>query len=337
MDEHHVGPDRIVQLAYGFRAARVLLSAVELDVFSKLADGSCDLETLAQRAGVHPRGARDFFDALVTLGVLQRGADGQYSNSADAARYLVRGQPDDIGGMLVYLGAREYEFYGRLTAALRTGAPQSGTRATGNYPAFYADPAALELFANGMTGGTLLPARALAGKFPWRDHRRLVDIGTAQGCLPVEIAHAHGHLRAVGFDLPQLKPLFERYVEGHGLADRVVFQAGDFFADQLPEGDVFVLGRILHNWDLATKKQLLRKVYDALPVGGAAIVCEKLFDGERRQRPAGLLNSLFMMVMTTGGFDFSEADCVGWMTEVGFRDVMVEPLDVDQWMAAGFK
>jgi SAM-dependent methyltransferase len=332
-----VDPDRIVALAYGFRASKTLQSAVELDVFSALADGPLALDELARRTEIHPRGARDFFDALVALGLLQRGADSRYSNAAEADLYLVRGRPSYLGDMVRYVGIREYEFYGRLTAALRTGAPQSGTRASGNYPAFYADPVALELFANGMTGGTLLPARALAGAFPWRAHRRLVDIGTAQGCLPVEIARAHAHMRAVGVDLPPLEPLFERYVGGHGLADRVVFQAGDFFVDPLPDGDVYVLGRILHNWDLATKIRLLRKVYDALAPGGAAIVCEKLFDGERRERPAGLLNSLYMLVMTSGGFDFSDADCAGWMTEVGFRDIKVAPLGADQWMVAGFK
>src|SRR5689334_7353590 len=122
MDGHTPSANRIVQLAYAFRASKLLMSAAELDVFSRLADGPLDLDALTERVGIHPRGARDFFDALVAVDLLQRRPDGRYSNSPEAARYLVRGEPTYIGDMAVYLGAREYEFFGRLSPALRTGA-----------------------------------------------------------------------------------------------------------------------------------------------------------------------------------------------------------------------
>jgi len=89
--------------------------------------------------------------------------------------------------------------------------------------------------------------------------------------------------------------------------------------------DVLVMGRVLHNWDLVTKRMLLRKAYDALPAGGALVVYERLIDNDRREA-FGLLSSLNMLIMTAGGFDFTAADCIGWMREAGFSDTHVEPL-----------
>ena len=86
------------------------------------------------------------------------------------------------------------------------------------------------------------------------------------------------------------------------------------------------MGRILHNWDLATKRMLLAKAYDALPSHGALVVYERLIDDERRANSAGLMASLHMLIMTEGGFDFTAADCIGWMRETGFQHTHTEPL-----------
>ena len=329
--------DRIVKLAFAFREAKVVLSAVELDVFTVLAEGPLDLEELRRRLAIDRRGARDFFDALVALGLLERYENGRYANTPDSDLYLDRRKPTYIGGEFNHVNTQLYGRWSSLTAALRTGQAQSGAGAAGNYPAFYSDPVTLEAFLQGMTGATLLPAKALAAKFPWGEYRTVVDIGCAQGCLPVQIAQAHSHITGGGFDLPPVKPVFDSYVQGHGLADRLRFYAGDFFRDPLPGADVLVMGRVLHNWDIAQKKMLLRKAHDALPAGGALVVYERMIDDERRRNAMGLLSSLNMLVMTAGGFDYTSADCIGWMQESGFRDMRFEVLTSEQSMVIGVK
>jgi hypothetical protein len=188
-----------------------------------------------------------------------------------------------------------------------------------------------------MSGGTFPVAKAMMAKFPWQDFRTVIDIGTAQGCLPVLIAESCAHITGGGFDLPPMKPVFDSYVQQHGLSHRLQFFGGDFLKDPLPTADVLVLGRILHNWDLATKTMLLQKVYDALPVGGALIVYERLIDDKRRTNAAGLLASLNMLIMTAGGFDFTAEDCIGWVRRAGFRELRVEPLTSDYSMVVGRK
>jgi O-methyltransferase domain/Dimerisation domain len=331
------GRDRIMELAHGFRAAKVLLSAVELDVFTVLAECSRDLGNLRAKVGISERGARDFFDALVALGLIERDASGSYHNTAESELYLDRRKPTYIGGELAYVNARAYPHWHLLTTALKTGKPQSEASHASYFPALHADQAKLELFANAMIAGAMLAGQAIAARFPWHRYRTLVDVGAAQGSLLVQIAKAHPHLTGSGFDLPTMQPLFELHVREQGLEHRLRFHPGDFLQDPLPSADVLVFGRVLHNWELATKRQLLRKAYEALPAGGSVIVFERLIDDERRCNVGGLLASLHMLVMTQGGFDFSAADCMEWMRDAGFHDLRVEPLTDVHSMVVGTK
>src|SRR5262245_25732199 len=156
-----VTPDRILQLGLGFWGPKVLLSAVELGVFTELARGPADLAALTRRLGLHPRSARDFFDALVALGVLERKGD-HYANTAETDFFLDRAKPSYVGGLLEMANARLYGFWGHLTEALRTGRQQNESRTdpgASPFQALYADPARLRSFLQGMTGISLGAAR----------------------------------------------------------------------------------------------------------------------------------------------------------------------------------
>jgi len=188
-----------------------------------------------------------------------------------------------------------------------------------------------------MTGHSLPSAMAIARKFPWEKYRTFADVGTAEGCLPVQVAMAHPHLVGEGFDLPAVRPFFDEYVASFHLQDRVKFRVGDFFKEPLPAADVLVMGMILHDWNLDVKMALLKKAYDALPRGGALIVYDHLIDDERRKNVAGLLMSLIMLVETQGGFDYTGADCCKWMREAGFSETRVEQLTGIESMVVGIK
>lgn len=332
-----VSPDGILQLGLGFWGSKALLSAVELGVCTELASGPKDLAGLTAALGLHPRSARDFFDALVALRIIDR-QGGMYVNSAEADRYLDRGKPTYLGGLLEMCNARLYGFWGHLTDALRTGQPQNEIRQGEDlFGALYADPKRLEAFLKAMSGISIATAGVMAAAFPWQEFRSFVDVGCAQGGCSTVIAAAHPHLSGIGFDLPPVRPIFEAYAAERGLADRLRFQAGDFFADPLPSADVVIMGHILHDWDLPKKQMLLAKAYEALPPGGAVIVYEALIDDDRRENAFGLLMSLNMLIETQGGFDFTGADCIGWMRLAGFREATVRPLNGPNSMVIGRK
>ena len=331
-------PDAILQLGFGFWGSKTLLSAVELGVFTTLAEGPMSGEALTEKLKLHPRSARDFFDALVGLGQLERHGTGTYANTPAGALFLDRRKPTYVGGILEMASARLYPFWGALTEGLRTGEPQNETKQGRDiFDEIYRSPELLGNFIKAMTGLSLGAARVIASKFPWAEHKTFADIGTAQGGFAVELARAHGHLRGIGYDLPVVKPHFEAYATQHGLSSRLKFQGGDFFVDPLPSADVLIMGHILQDWSLDRKRLLIRKAYDALPRGGALIVYDAIIDDERRQNAFGLLMSLNMLIETREGFDYTGADCIGWLEDAGFVGTRVEPLVGPDSMVIGRK
>jgi hypothetical protein len=326
-----------MQVGMGFWASKTVLSAVELGVFSTLADAPADLPTLQGKLGLNQRSARDFLDALVALKLLER-ENGVYSNTADTDLFLDRAKPSYIGGVLEMANARLYGFWGSLTEALRTGEVQNEGKAGGDlFTAMYAEPAALRGFLAAMSGVSAGAAQAIAAKFPWKNYETFMDLGSAQGMVPATLALAHPHLTGIGFDLPAVKPVFEEFIAHRRVADRVRFQGGNFFEDSLPKADVIVMGHILHDWDLTQKKTLLGKVFDALPKGGVVIVYDAIIDDDRRDNAFGLLMSLNMLIETPGGFDYTAADCQDWMRQAGFSTTRVEPLVGPDSMVIGLK
>jgi hypothetical protein len=330
--------DAIMQVGLGFWASKTLLSAIEMEVFTELAGHAEDLHPLQGRLGLHSRSARDFLDALVALGFLRR-VNGKYSNTPSTDKFLDKRKPSYVGGILEMANRRLYPFWANLTAALRTGEPQNEAKGGGPDPfsALYADPENLKGFLKAMIGISTGANRLIASKFPWKNYKTAVDVGTAQGDLIVQVALANPHISGIGFDLAEVAPTFEDYVAANSLISRVTFRAGSFFEQDLPKADVVMMGHILHDWNLEEKKILIRKSLEAIPQGGALIVYDSIIDDDRSKNAFGLLMSLNMLIETPGGFDYTGADCVSWMKEAGFRETRVEHLLGPDSMVVGIK
>ena len=329
--------EHIMQVGMGFWASKTLLSAVELELFTKLAEQPADLQTLTEMLGLHSRSVGDFLDALVALGFLER-SDGIYRNTPSTDFFLDKRKPSYIGGVLEMASHRLYRFWNDLTTALRTGKPQNEAKSGGNpFAQLYADPAGLTGFLKAMTGISNGANRAIAAKFPWKKYKTATDLGTAQGDLIVQVARANPHMTGIGFDLPEVAPVFEEYVTANGVSSQVTFCAGNFFHDPCSSADVVMMGHILHDWNLEEKKFLIRRALDAIPDGGALIVYDSIIDDSRSKNAFGLLASLNMLIETPGGFDYTGADCMGWMREAGFRETRVEHLVGPDSMVVGVK
>jgi hypothetical protein len=330
--------DHIMQVGLGFWASKTLLSAVEMELFTELAKHPETLSELSARLRLHPRSAHDFLDALVSLDFLER-RDGTYYNTPSTDLFLDKRKPSYIGGMLEMANHRLYPFWGNLTTALRTGEPQNEARGGGenSFKTLYADPDRLRGFLKAMTGVSRGANMAIAKKFPWADYKSAVDVGTAQGDLITQVSVANPHIAGLGFDLPEVGPIFEDYIVDNGLSGRVQFRPGSFFDAPIPSADVVMMGHILHDWNLHEKKMLIRKAHEALPSGGALIVYESIIDDDRSKNSFGLLMSLNMLIETPGGFDYTGHDCIGWMQEAGFHSTRVEHLVGPDSMVVGIK
>jgi precorrin-6B methylase 2 len=335
-------PSYIMQVGMGFFASKTLLSAVELELFTKLAEQPMTGGEIAAALQLSPRAVPDFPDALVALKFLHRDGDGpeaRYSNTPECALFLDRNSPGYIGGILEMANARLYRFWADLTDGLKTGMPQNETKHSGEpmFTKLYADPARLEQFMNAMAGISAGNFKEFANKFDFSKFTTLCDVGGATGQLSCMVALANPHIRCTSFDLPKVVPIATRKIQQAGLTDRVTAVAGDFFADPLPKADVITMARILHDWNLEKKKALIRKAYDALPPGGAFVVIEALIDDARRENAFGLMMSLNMLIEFGDAVDYSGSDFAGWCREVGFRDFKIIPLAGPSSAAVAYK
>jgi hypothetical protein len=333
-----LSPERILQTGFAFWPAKTLLSAVEMEVFTELARHPEPLEALTARLGLHPRGARDFFDTLVALGFVTRDEDGLYANTPEAELFLDKHKPSYIGGILEMANHRLYPFWGALTTALRTGEPQNEARSGEDmFAKLYADPARLKEFLRAMSGVSRGANLAIARQFPGSITAPTSMPARPKATSPCRSRWRIPSSRASASICPRSDRSSKTTSRKTVLSDRLTFAGGSFFTDPLPKADVVLYGHILHDWDLEQKKHLLRAAWEALPVGGAVVVYDSIIDDARRENAFGLMMSLNMLVETSGGFDYTGADCQEWMREAGFRDTRVEPLVGPDSMVIGVK
>jgi hypothetical protein len=317
-------PSHIMQTATAFFASKVLLTAVGLDLFTKLGTGRMTAPQLGEVLGLHPRGTYDFFDALVALKLLDRdgdGADGQYQNTPETAAFLSKTSSTYIGGLPQMLNSRLFGFWNELGTALKTGRPQNEVK-HGGKPVFeelYSDQARLAEFLDAMSSLQAANFSLLAEKFDFSRYKTVSDIGGALALLSRLVGARHQHLTFNSFDLPPVAPLAQKHIDSAALSQRIKIISGDFFKDEFPKADVITMGNILHDWNLHNKKMLIRKAFNALPDGGALIAIENLIDDARRTNAFGLLMSLNMLIEFGDAFDYTGADFRGWCNEAGFR------------------
>lgn len=320
---NNVSPARIMEVGMAFWPSKVLLSAIELGLFTQLGGNAMTGRELQNALNVHPRANPDFFDTLVALQFLERDGDGpeaRYRNTPETARFLDQHSEQYMGGFLAMANARLYRYWGDLTEALRSGSPQNEIKHTGTsmFEELYSEPERLEQFLHAMSGISAGNFQALADKFDFSRYQSLCDVGGASGLLSILVAGKHTHLRCISADLPPVTAIAERRIAAAGLSDRVSTQSLDFFAQPLPQTDVITMGMILHDWNLEKKLHLVRAAYDALPPGGAFIAVENIIDDARRENAFGLMMSLNMLIEFGDAFDFTFADFSGWCREVGF-------------------
>jgi len=311
--------DGLLRFGNLFCDAKVLLTAVQLDLFTVLHAGDATEAEIRERLELHGRGLTDFLRVLVAIGVLTE-RDGRYGNATGADTYLVSSRPAYVGGFLMGAGLSLYPAYGRLAEALRTGAPQSG----GKFSDLFDHPAALAQFVAMMDGLNDVLGPELAKAYDFSNHATVLDIGGCRGNLVAHLLAAHPALTGHVFDLPPMGPLFDARMAELGLTGRARFTGGDFFADDLPGADVMVYGHVLSDWDVEQRALLLGKAFAALAPGGTLLVYDRMLHPGRND-VENLVASLNLLLVTEGGGEYSVADISRQASAAGFSSVTHQP------------
>jgi acetylserotonin N-methyltransferase len=182
----------------------------------------------------------------------------------------------------------------------------------------------------GMNGFGLISSPHVVAAFNLSHFERLVDLGGATGHLAIAACERYPALQAVVFDLPEALPLAQEIVGQSGVVKRIELVAGDFFTDPLPPGDLYALGRIVHDWSEEKILKLLARIYECLPPNGALLIAEKiLLDDKSGPRWAQMQN--LNMLTCTEGKERTLAEYEALLRRVGFAGVVgcrtTSPLD----------
>ncbi|HEV2970622.1 MAG TPA: methyltransferase [Pirellulales bacterium] len=295
-------PSVVLELLTAFRRSKVMFAAVSLGVFDELAAGPKSAAALAKALDANQDSLERLLDACIGLKLVHR-ADDRYENEPVATAYLTKTSPRRLTGYINRSNEVMWQLWSHLEDAIREGTPR-WTQTFGwdgpIFSHFFRDESAKREFLMGMHGFGRISSPQVVSAFDLGHFRKLVDLGGATGHLAIAACERWPQLEAVVFDLPEAVPLAREVVGASAVAGRITIEAGDFFADPLPEGDLFALGRILHDWTEEKILKLLVKIHDRLPTGGALLIAEKLLDDNKAGPSWARLQDINMLVCTEG-------------------------------------
>jgi precorrin-6B methylase 2 len=327
-----LNPEHILKIGMGFWASKTVLAAVNFRLFTLLAQKPRSGKEIRQALGLHERSYHDFLDTLVALGFLRRtGLDGDamYFNTPETDFFLDRNKPSYLGGILEMSNNRLYKYWNDLDEGLKTGLPQNELKQSGSksqFEDFYRTPESLAEFLQAMSGIQMGAFIAFAKQFDFSNYSTFCDAGGGNGSLCVQVALNHQNLRCINFDLPEVEQVTKAAIERFALSSRIATAAGDFFSSPLPKSDVIAMGNVLHDWSEKDKLFLMKRIYEAIPKGGAFVCIENIIDNDRSKNAFGLLMSLNMLIETKEGSDFTFNDFDRWAHKTGFSKTDWMPL-----------
>jgi acetylserotonin O-methyltransferase len=315
-------PALVIDLIEAFRRSQAMFTADRFQIFDRLERGTAGAEALASELGVDAGALERLLDGCTSLGLLRK-SEGVYSNQPVASAYLCRHSPHSLAGYVRYSAEALYPMWGDLAGAIREAAPRWKSTFGLDGPifsAFFRSEQAMRDFLLGMHGFGMLTSPAVVRAFDLGRFERLADLGGATGHLAIAACERYPALDAVVFDLPQVTPLALEIVAQYEAASRIEVVAGDFFVDPLPEADLYALSRILHDWGEKRILQLLCRIFDRLPTGGALLVAEKLLRDDGTGPVPATMQSLNMLVATEGR-ERSLPEYAELLGAAGFEDV----------------
>jgi acetylserotonin N-methyltransferase len=324
MDSEAANPDPevVLDLLEAFRRSKTMFAAVSLGVFDMLESGPTSAAGLAASLKVDQDALARLLDACVGLHLLER-AGALYKNTPAASTYLCKQSPSRMTGYINYSNTILWKMWGNLEDAIREGTNRWQQTFGWDGPIFshfFRTAEAMREFLMAMHGYGLISSPHVVAAFDLGRFRRLIDLGGATGHLAIAACRRYPAMKAVLFDLPETAPLAGEIVGASGVADRIEIGSGDFFQDTLPAGDLYTVGRILHDWTEAKVLALLLRIFERLPSGGALLIAEKLIDEDRAGPRWAQMQNLGMLIYTEGK-ERTLSEYTKLLHQVGFSEV----------------
>jgi acetylserotonin N-methyltransferase len=312
----------ILELMEAFRRSKAMFAAVSLGIFASLQRTSSDVSTLAAQLHLEAEPLERLLNTCVSLKLLRR-KGAFYENEPIASTYLCRDSEQSLTGYILYSNDVLLQMWIHLEDAIREGTPrwkQTFGIEGGIFDHFFRTEDAKQTFLQGMHGLGTLSSPKVVTAFDLSRFHKMVDLGGATGHLAIAACERYPDLQAAVFDLAQVIQIAHSYISRSSARQRVTTVAGDFFRDELPDADLFALGRILHDWPEEKIRDLLAKIYRRLPSEGGILLAEKLIYDDKSGPISAHLQSLNMLVCTEGK-ERTLGEYQELLENVGFQNV----------------
>jgi (2Fe-2S) ferredoxin/cyclopropane fatty-acyl-phospholipid synthase-like methyltransferase len=309
-DAAGVLPDDLFETIRAFMPSRVILTALELDVFTALGDG-CTSADLATRLATDPRATEMLLDALVSLGLLHK-QNGFFSNTATAARFLAEGTQDSARQAQLHT-VNMWKRWSQLTDCVKTGLPAPRV-SSGEY---------VDTFIAAMDHSARARVRSIVQAVGVNGTRRMLDLGGGSGVYSIAFAKAAPELHSEILDLPEITPIALEHAKSAGLSDRITVRPGDMLTAELPKQsyDLVLLSSICHMFPPEENRTLFARAYEALAPKGRIAIADFIVDPDKASPRSATLFALNMLVATRAGATYSEPEYDSWLKASGFSDV----------------
>jgi acetylserotonin O-methyltransferase len=321
-------PGIVIDLLEAFRRSKVMFAAVSLGIFDALDNEALTRDELSRRLSADRDGLERLLDACVGLQLLTRRVD-VYENTPTAQTFLTATSPRRMTGYINYSNEVMWKLWYHLEDAVREGTHRWQQAFGWDGPIFshfFRTEQAKREFLMGMHGFGVISSPQVVRAFDLSRFRLLVDLGGATGHLAIAACECYPSLHAIVFDLEDAVPLAQEIVGASSVADRAEVLPGDFFVDELPKGDIYALGRIVHDWTEEKILKLLGRIYERLPEGGALLIAEKMLSEDKSGPRWAQLQSLNMLTCTEGK-ERTLTEYRELLARVGFADVEGQTTD----------
>jgi predicted O-methyltransferase YrrM len=307
--------EEILNLSGGFLKPRILLTAAELNLFSKLGPKPLAAREICIQEGWDERGLTILLDALTAMGLLTKSEDGRFRPAESLAGLLDEGTDNSVLPMALHR-VRLWQSWSNLTQIVRTGVnPSAGEKASRSEED-------VEAFIGAMHVVGKMTAHRIADSVDLSNFTRMLDVGGGPGTYTVAFLQKAPQMTATLFDLPPVVEIARKRLAESGFIDRVSLVPGDYTKDPLPEGhDLVVLSAVIHSNGREANQGLLARVHAALTPGGVVLIRDYIMDSMRTFPPEGAIFAVNMLAATDAGTCYTMAEVTEDLEAAGFRNI----------------
>lgn len=306
----------MMQMFRAFQPSRIMLTAYETDVFTVIDNQPLSSEDIAKKIGADKRAIERLMNAVTALGYAIK-ADDLYSNTELTSKFLVKGKATYLGG--ISHTNNLWNTWSKLTETVRTGTSPMGTHINDR------DPNWLRYFINAMHSRGRALALEIAKMIDFSGIYKILDVGGGSGIFASTFVRQNENMNAVVFDLPNVIPITQEFIEKENLQGRVTCSMGDYLKDDIGSGfDLIYLSAVIHSNSENENKLLIKKCFDALNAGGKIVIIDFAMNEERTEPLGGTIFAINMLVGTERGDTFKKNEIYSWLTEASFVDLEIQ-------------